>query len=125
MLELGEAGKIKGLLEGIDEEECRKVVDGIRVFREGITKQMEGLKLQDEGLAIVQDAVAEHPLTALGPLLDAAITSSRGSKPHPTASISKHEKCKCPAPSPPLLLPLPNPLLPLLKLPHHQVNKTS
>ena len=56
LLEWGEAGKIFGLLEGtdeIDEEECRKVVDGITLFREGIVKQIEGLKLQDEGLAIM------------------------------------------------------------------------
>ena len=68
LLEWGQAGKIFGLLEGtdeMDEEECRKMVDGIRAFREGITKQMEGLKLQDEGMAIVQDAVAKHPLWAL------------------------------------------------------------
>ena len=57
LLEWGEAWKIFGLLEGtdeIDEEECRKVVDGIKLFREGIAEQIEGLKLQDKGLAIVQ-----------------------------------------------------------------------
>ena len=87
LLEWGEAGKIFGLLEGMDEmdeEECRKVVNGVNIFREGITKQMEGLKLQDEGLAIVQEAVAKHPLRALGPLLDAAMVGSRGSKTYPT-----------------------------------------
>ena len=99
-----------------------KWLTGLKAFREGITKQMEGLNLQDEGLAIVQDAVAKHPLRAFGPLLDAAMVSSSGSKLHPTASICKHVKCKCPAPS------LPHPLLlildPPLKLPHHQVCKT-
>ena len=137
LLEWGEAGKIFGLLEGMDEmeeEECSKVVDGIKVFREDITKQKEGLMLQDEGLAIVQDAVARHPLRALGPLLDAAVVGSRGGKPHPTASIGKHVKHKCPTPSPittpspPLLLPMAHQLLlilyPLLKLLHHQVHKT-
>ena len=137
LLEWGEAGKIFGLLEGkdeIDEEECRKVVNGIKVFREGITKQMEGLKLKDEGLAIVREAVAKHPLRALGPLLDAAMMGSRGGQPHPTASIGKHVKQKCPAPSPISThlspLPLAHPLLPilllypLLSLPH-QVHKTS
>ena len=77
---MGEAGKIFGLLEGTDEmneEEHRKVVNGIKVFREGITKQMEGLRLQDEGLAIVQEAVAKHPLRTLGPLLDTAMVGSR------------------------------------------------
>ena len=56
LLEWGEAGKIFGLLEGTDEmdEKCRKVVEGIKVFREGITKQIEGLKLQDESLAWMQ-----------------------------------------------------------------------
>ena len=104
----GEAGKIFGLLEGIDEmdeEECRKVVNGIKLFREGITKQMEGLRLQDEGLAIVQEAVVKHPLKALGPLLDAAMVGSRGSEPHPTASIGKHVKCKCATPCPSHLPP--------------------
>ena len=55
LLEWGEAGKIFGLLEGtdeIDEQECRRVVEGIKLLREGIAKQIEGLKLQ-EGLAIV------------------------------------------------------------------------
>ena len=33
LLEWGEASKIFGLLEGMDEEECRKVVNGIKVFR--------------------------------------------------------------------------------------------
>ena len=99
----GEAAKIFGLVEGtdeMDEEEHRKVVDGIRVFREGIAKQMEGFKLQNEGMAIVQDTVAKHPLWALDPLLDAAMVGTRGSKPHPTASIGKHVKHKCPTPSP-------------------------
>ena len=39
LLEWGEAGKIFGLLEGtegIDEQECQRVVDGIKLFREGI-----------------------------------------------------------------------------------------
>ena len=97
LLEWGEAGKIFRLLEGADEmDEHKKVVDRIRVFQEGITKHMEGLKLQDEGLANVQDAVAKHLLRTLGPLLDAAMVSSMGSKPHLTASISKNVKCKCP-----------------------------
>ena len=38
------------------------MIDGIKVFREGIAKQMEGLRLQDESLAIVQEAVAKHHL---------------------------------------------------------------
>ena len=41
LFEWREAGKIFWLLEGtdeMDEEECRKVVDRIRVFREGIAK---------------------------------------------------------------------------------------
>ena len=102
LLEWEEAGKIFGLLEGtgeMDEEECRKVVNGIKVFREGITKQMEGFSLQDEGLAIVQEAVANHPLRAFGPLLDAAMVGSRCSQPHPTASIGKHVKHKCCSPT--------------------------
>ena len=65
---------------------------------------MEVLRLQDECLAIVQETVAKHPLRALGPLVDAAMVGSRGSKPYPTASIGKHVKCKCPSPSP---IPLP------------------
>ena len=76
LLEWGEAGKIFGLLAGtdeIDEEEQWKTVEGIRLFRQGIAKQIKGLKMQDEGLAIVQEAVAKHPLRALGPLLDAAM----------------------------------------------------
>ena len=100
LLEWEEAGKIFGLLEGMDEEEHRKVVNGIKVFREGIAKQTEGLRLQDEALAIVQEAVAKHPLRALGPLLDAAMVGSRHSRPHSTASIDKHVKHKCPALSP-------------------------
>ena len=80
LLEWGEAGKIFGLLAGtdeMDEEEQRKTVEGIRLFRQGIVKQIEGLRMQDEGLAIVQEAVAKHPLRALGPLLDAAMVGLR------------------------------------------------
>ena len=103
LLEWGEAGKIFGLLEGtdeIDEEECWKVVDGIKLFREGIAKQIEGLKLQDEGLALVQEAIAKHPLRALGPLLDAAMVGSRGGKTHPAASTGQHVMGKSSAPIP-------------------------
>ena len=113
LLKWGEAGKIFGLLEGtneIHEEECRKVVDGIKLFREGIGKQIEGLKLQDEGLAIVHETVAKHPLRALGPLMDAAMVGLRGSKTHPAASTGKHVKGKCPTPIPSATyLPSPTP----------------
>ena len=90
-------GKVFGLPEGtdeMDEEEHRKVIDGLKLFR--YCKQMEELKLQDEGLAIVQDAVAKHLLSTVSPLLDVAMMGLRGSKPHPTASIGKHVKHKCP-----------------------------
>ena len=101
------------MLEGtdeIDEEEHRKVVDGIKLFREGIAKQIEELKLQDKGLAIVEEVVAKHPLRALGPLLDAAIVGLRGRKTHPAASTGKHVKGKCPAPIPSATyLPSPTP----------------
>ena len=93
LLEWGEAGKIFGLLAGtdeIDEEECWKTVDGIRLFRQGIAKQIEGLKMQDEGLAIVQEAVAKHPLRAFGPLLDATMVGSRGVTTIAAASPGKH-----------------------------------
>ena len=119
LLEWGEAGKIFGLLEGtdeIDEEEHWKVVDGIKLFREGIAKQVKGLKLQDKGLAIVQEAVAKHPLRALGPLLDAAMVGSRCGKTHPAASFGQHVMGKVLPPSqvtpicPSLHLPLAHPL---------------
>ena len=103
LLEWGEAGKIFGLLEGtdeIDEEEFQKVVDGIRLFREGIAKQIKGLKLQDKGLALVQEAVAKHPLRALGPLLDAAMVDSRGVTNHPAASSGQHVTGTSSAPIP-------------------------
>ena len=107
----GGAGKIFELPEEtdeIDEEEHRKVVDGYsgRVLQ----KQIEGLKLQDEGLAIVQEAVAKHPLRALDPLLDAAMVGLRGSKTHSATSSGKHVKGKCPAPIPSATdLPSPTP----------------
>ena len=63
-------------------------------------KQIEGLKLQNEGLVIVQEVVVKHPLRALGPLLDAAMVVSRGSKTHPAASTGKHVMGKCPVPIP-------------------------
>ena len=114
LLEWGEVGKILGLLEGtdaIDEQEHWKVVDGIKLFREGIGKQIEGLKLQDEGLAIVQEAVAKHPLRALGPLLDAAMVGLRGSKTHPIASTGQHVMGKSSAPIPSAThTPTPGPL---------------
>ena len=103
LLEWGKAGKIFGLLEGtdeIDEQECQKVVDGIKLFRYGIAKQIEGLKLQDEGLALVQEAVAKHPLRALGPLLDAAMVGLRGGKTHPAASTGQHVMGKSSDPIP-------------------------
>ena len=103
LLEWGEAGKIFGLLEGtdkIDEEEHWKVVDGIRLFREGIAKQIEGLKLQDKDLALVQEAVAKHPLRALGPLLDAAMVGLRGVNTHPAASPGQHVMGTSSAPIP-------------------------
>ena len=100
---MGEADKIFGLLEGtdeIDEEEHWKVVDRIRLFREGIAKQIEGLKLQDEGLALVQEAVAKHPLRVLGPLLDAAMVGSRGVNTHHAASPGQHVMGTSSAPIP-------------------------
>ena len=113
LLEWGEAGKIFGLLEAtdeIDEEEHQKVVDRIKLFREGIAKQIRGLKLQDKGLAIVQEAVAKHPLRALGPLLDAAMVELRGSKTHPVASTGQHVMGKSFAPIPSTnYLPSPTP----------------
>ena len=114
LLEWGEAGKIFGLLEGtegIDEQERQRVVDGIKLFREGIGKQIEGLKLQDEGLAIIQEVVAKHPLRALGPLLDAAMVGLRGSKTHPAASTGQHVMGKSSAPIPSATpTPTPGPL---------------
>ena len=103
LLEWGEAGKIFGLLEGtdeIDEEECWKTVDGIRLLREGIAKQIEGLKLQDEGLALVQEAVAKHPLRALGPLLDAAMVGLKGVTTIAAAPPGKHVTDTSSAPIP-------------------------
>ena len=50
LLEWGEVGKIFGLLAGtdeMDEVEQRKTVGGIRLFRQGIAKQIEGLRMQD------------------------------------------------------------------------------
>ena len=81
LLEWGEAGKLFGLLEGMDEmdeKEHRKVVNSIKVFREGIAKQMEGLRLQHEGLAIVQEAVVKHPLSAFGPLVGCCYDGFKG-----------------------------------------------
>ena len=93
LLEWGEAGKIFGLLAGtdeMDEEEQWKTVEGIRLFRQGIAKQIEGLKMQDKGLAIVQEAVAKHLLRALGPLLDAAMVGLREVTTIAAASPGKH-----------------------------------
>ena len=96
----------------IDEKECQKVGDGIKLFREGRAKQIKGLKLQDEGLATVQEAVVKHPLRALGPLLDAAMVGSRGGKIHPAASTGQHVKGKSSAPIPSnTCLPSPTPTL--------------
>ena len=44
--------------------------------------------------------LVKHPLRALGPLLDAAMVSMRGSKTHPAASTGKHVMGKCPSPIP-------------------------
>ena len=111
LLEWGEAGKIFGLLEGtdeIDEQEHQKVVDGIKLFREGIAKQIKGLKQQDKGLALVQEVVAKHPLRVLGPLLDAAVVGLRGGKTHPAASTGQYVMGKSSAPIPSdTCLPLP------------------
>ena len=85
-------------MDEIDEEEHWKVADGIRLFREGISIQIEGLKLQDKVLALVQEAVAKHPLRVLGPLLDAAMVGSRGGKTHPAASTGQHVMGKSSAP---------------------------
>ena len=71
-----------------------------KLFREGISKQIKGLKLQDKGLALVQEAVAKHPLRALDPLLDAAVVGSRGGKTHPVASTGQHVMGKSSAPIP-------------------------
>ena len=103
LLEWGEAGKIFGLLAGtdeMDEEEQQKTVEGIRLFRQGIVKKIEGLKMQDEGLAIVQEAVAKHPLRALGPLLDAAMVGLREVTTIAAASPGKHVMCTSSAPIP-------------------------
>ena len=96
---------------------------------------MEGLKLQDEGLAMVQEAVAKHPLRALGPLLDAArwvqgVISLILQLPLVNmSSVNVPPPAPLPPTWPPLLLLLAHPLLlihrlyPLLTLPH-QVHKT-
>ena len=107
----------------MDEEEQWKTVEGIRLFRQGIVKQIEGLRMQDEGLAIVQEAVAKHPLRALGPLLDAAMVGSREVTTIAVASPGQHvtgtssapiasDPCMS-SPTPTLAHPHPPPHLPL------------
>ena len=68
--------------------------------------------MQDKGLAIVQEAVAKHPLRVLGPLLDAAMVGLREVTTIAAASPDKHVMgtSSAPIPSDPCLSsPTPTP----------------